>query len=151
MSIVIGLNCKLLLGTAGVTATGEVTSIADVSLEMDCSTAKVTTRSSCAWEQVIPTIKRAAIHFEMLYLPDDTYFEMLRDAYLNGSLLALFITNGDGTGLDCDAIVTEFRIEQDLEKPVKVEVGMVPSRGAGGNGRNPVWYVPSPDPDSQST
>lgn len=139
MSIVLGLNAKLLRGTAGTTAATEVKNVQDLSVSLESGDADITTRASAGWRASVATLKDASIEFGMIYDTTDTDFTAFSDAYFNNTAIALFASDGDGSGLDCDVVVTGFSIEQPLEDAMKVSVTCKPTITGGASSRAPQW------------
>ena len=55
--------------------------------------------------------------------------------YFNNTPMALFVTDGNGTGLDADFSITGFSIEQPLEEALSVSVTAKPTASE----RAPQW------------
>ena len=140
---ILGLSCKLFRGTAGTTAATEMTNVKDVTVNMEVGEADITTRAANGWKQSIGTLKDASIEFEMLVDSTDADYAAVRDAFLGNTALAIFASNGSGSGLDCDAVVTNFSEEQPLEEAVTVKVTLKPTNIGGENGRAPTWKIAS--------
>lgn len=139
MAIKLGLKCKAFRGTAGTTAATEMKNIKDVTLTMENGEADITTRKADGWHVYAATLKDATIEFGMLYDPEDEDLKAVSAAYFGNTPLALFISDGDGNGLDCDAMITQFNVEQPLEEGVSVSVTARPTDIGGTNGRAPAW------------
>jgi len=121
MQTVIGLNAKLYYGTAGQTAAAELNIVKDVTITMETEEADITARASGGWKNTVPFLKSAAVEFEMIYDPSDAGFTALRNAYWNGTYISLFVSDGSGNGLSCDAGVYSMRIRQRLENVITAE------------------------------
>jgi predicted secreted protein len=135
----LGLDCKLFRGAAGETATELVENIKDVSLNMETSEADVTTRKANGWKLSLATLKDASVECTVLFDTEDEDYNFFCDAFMNKTPIALFITDGDGTGLDADFSVTNFSMEQPLEEAVSVSVTFKPTMVT----RGPEWKVKS--------
>ena len=137
MATVLGLNCKLKIGTAGSTATTEMTNVKDVTLNIETGEADVTTRAAKGWRQNVATLKEASLEFQMLYDPEDTEnFQKVQDAFFGGKAVSFLVSDDGGTlGLDADFSITAFNIEQPLEEAATVSVTAKPTTST----RAPKW------------
>lgn len=141
MATTLGLDCKLYRGNAGGKATTEMKNVTNVTVSLESGEADITTRAAEGWKMSAATLKEASVEFEMLYDPEDEDFQEVQKAYFENTPLAIFV--GDGatqeSGLDCDAVVTNFSVDQSLEEAVKVSVTMKPTNIGGERGRAPKW------------
>ncbi len=135
MSVVLGLNAKLLRGTAGTTGTTEVKNVKDLTLNLESGEADVTTRATEGWRATVGTLKDASLEFGILYDTEDEDFGAFSSAYFNNTAIALFVTDGSGSGLDADFSITGFSVEQPLEEALTVSVTAKPTAST----RAPVW------------
>ena len=135
MAIVLGLNAKLLRGAAGATGTTEVKNVKDLTLNLESGEADVTTRATGGWRATAGTLKEASLEFGILYDTEDADFQAFQAAYFSNTPLALFITDGAGSGLDADWSITAFTVEQPLEEAVSVSITAKPTAST----RAPVW------------
>ncbi len=136
---VLGLECKLLIGPAGSgTPTDEVTLARSVELSLTSSMADVTVRGS-DWRLQRRALKEASISVELLYSPGDANFKTLFKSYDEGTPIGLFVSDGHGSGLLCDASVSEFSQPQPLEDAVIVNCTLVPTFTT----RYPAWVSAS--------
>ncbi len=135
MAIVLGLDAKLMRGTAGATAATEVTNVKDLSLNLESGDADVTTRATQGWKASVATLKEASLEFSMLYDTENADFTAFQTAYFSNTPLALFVTDGNGSGLDADWSITGFSMEQNLEEAVTVSVTAKPTAST----RAPSW------------
>ena len=137
---VLGLECRLYVGAAGADKTvlaapaNELIVARSVELSLTSSLADVTVRAS-AWRLQRRALKEASISVELLYRPSDAKFKQLFDAYIDGSAVGIFVSDGFGSGLLCDASVTEFSQPQPLEEAVIVKSTLLPTFTT----RFPVW------------
>jgi len=137
---VLGLECRLYVGAAGAdktvlaTSTNELIVARSVELSLTSSLADVTVRAS-AWRLQRRALKEASISVELLYRPSDAKFKQLFDAYNEGTPVGIFVSDGFGSGLLCDASVTEFSQPQPLEEAVIVKATLLPTFTT----RFPVW------------
>ena len=135
MAVVLGLDAILMRGTAGQTAATEVKNVKDLTLSMESGEADVTTRATSGWKASIATLKEASLEFGILYDTEDADFTVFRDAYFGNTPLALFVTDGNGSGLDADWSITGFSVEQPLEEALTVSVTAKPTAST----RAPAW------------
>ena len=135
MAIVLGLNAKLLRGAAGATGTTEVKNVKDLTLNLESGEADVTTRATGGWRATAGTLKEASLEFRILYDTEDADFQAFQAAYFSNTPIALFITDGAGSGLDADWSITAFTVEQPLEEAVSVSITAKPTAST----RAPAW------------
>ena len=135
MAIILGLNAKLLRGTAGATGATEVKNVKDLTLNLESGEADVTTRATAGWRASVATLKEASLEFGILYDTEDADFQAFQAAYFSNTPIALFITDGAGSGLDADWSITAFTVEQPLEEAVSVSVTAKPTAST----RAPEW------------
>ena len=135
MAVVLGLDAILMRGTAGQTAATEVKNVKDLTLSMESGEADVTTRATSGWKASIAPLKEASLEFGILYDTEDADFTAFRDAYFGNTPLALFVTDGNGSGLDADWSITGFSVEQPLEEALTVSVTAKPTAST----RAPAW------------
>ncbi len=135
MAVVLGLDAKLLRGAAGSTGSTEVKNVKDLTLNLESGEADVTTRATKGWRATVATLKDASLEFGILYDTADADFTAFSDAYFNNTPLALFVTDGDGNGLDADFSITGFSVEQPLEEALSVSVTAKPTASE----RAPQW------------
>ena len=114
MSIVLGLDAVLYRGTAGQKAATEVTNVKDLTINLESGEADVTTRATEGWKASIAPLKEGSLEFGMLYDTADADFQAFQSAYFSNTPLALFVSDGAGTGLDADFSITGFSITQNL-------------------------------------
>ena len=135
MAIVLGLVAKLLRGTAGATGATEVKNVKDLTLNLESGEADVTTRATQGWKASVATLKEASLEFGILYDTEDADFTAFQAAYFGNTPIALFVTDGNGSGLDADWSITGFSMEQNLEEAVTVSVTAKPTAST----RAPAW------------
>ena len=148
MSIILGLNCKMYRGTAGTPADTLMKNVKDVSCSLETGEADITTRAAEGWRVTTATLKEASIEWGMLYDPEDSDCKAVSEAFLNNTPISLYVGDGSGSGLDCDASITQFNIEQNLEEAVNVSVTAKPTNIGGTSGRAPKWITSGPDKTS---
>ncbi|MCL1999977.1 MAG: hypothetical protein FWG74_00965 [Planctomycetes bacterium] len=143
-SNVLGLEARLYVGAVGATQStlavtaNEVTCARSVELSLTSSMADVTTRGS-DYRLQRRALKEASINVELIYSPSDANFKKLFDSYDKGEAIGLFVSDGHGSGLLCDASVTEFSQPQPLEDIITVNAVLVPTFAS----RYPVWISAS--------
>ncbi len=135
MAVVLGLNAKLLRGAAGSTGSTEVKNVKDLTLNLESGEADVTTRATEGWRATVGTLKDASLEFGILYDTEDEDFGAFSNAYFKNTPIALFVTDGAGSGLDADFSITGFSVEQPLEEALTVSVTAKPTAST----RAPVW------------
>ncbi len=135
MAIVLGLDAKLLRGAAGATGATEVKNVKDLTLNLESSEADVTTRATKGWKATVAALKEASLEFGILYDTEDADFTAFQAAYFGNTPIALFVTDGDGHGLDADWSITGFTVEQPLEEALTVSVTAKPTAST----RAPAW------------
>lgn len=147
----LGLECKLFYGTAGSQAATELTKIkGDLNLNIEKGEADATTRDSNGWRITVGTLKEASIDFDLLAEPGDAGFEAIQSAFFAGTPIAIFVTDGAGSGLDCDASITKFSRNEPFEDVVTYSVSLKPTIVSGSSGRAPQWITGSSSSSSAS-
>ena len=135
MAIVLGLDAVLMRGTAGSQGSIEVKNVKDLTLNLESGEADVTTRATAGWRASVATLKEASLEFSILYDTEDTDYNAFANAYFNNTPLSLFVSDGNGTGLDADFSITGFSIEQPLEEALSVSITAKPTASE----RAPQW------------
>lgn len=145
MSAKLGMNCKLYRQTTGTRAAWpgsgaapnleEVTNVKDLTLNLEKGEADVTTRANDGWRATLGTLKEGSIEFEMVWDTDDAGFAALKDAWMNGTSIALAILDGEsdvaGTqGLWADCSVISFSRSEPLEEAATASVTVKPTYSA---------------------
>lgn len=144
--VTLGKNCKAYFGTAGTQADTLIGNIIDATLELDRDEIDASARDSGDWEEVVSSMKKGAINFTMRWKKSDAAFIELRDAWLNGTAIALLFLDDLKTvvgaeGLDADFTVLKFSRKEELRGMVTVDVSVKPTPST----RAPTWYtVPTP-------
>ena len=75
----------------------------------------------------------------MVYDTADADFQAFQSAYFSNTPMALFVSDGAGTGLDADFSITGFNITQNLEEAMTVSVKAKPTAST----RAPTWVTGS--------
>ncbi len=127
MAYKLGLDAKLFFGTAGSTASSEMTNVKDVTLNLESGEADITTRAAEGWRISAATLKEASLEFEMVWDTQDAGFKAIKNAFFNNSAVALFASDGDGNGLDADFVVSSFSRSEPLEEALTVSVTCKPT------------------------
>ena len=120
--IKLGLEAKLFRGAAGSTGSEEVENVKDLTLNLESGEADVTTRKTKGWRASVATLKEASLEFGILYDTDDPDYQAFSSAYINNQPIALFVSDGDGSGLDADWSITGFNWDQALEEAQSISV-----------------------------
>ena len=136
MAIRLGIEAKIYHGTAGTTATTELTNVKDVTLNLETGEADVTTRGNQGWRATVGTLKEGSVEFEMVWDSDDSGFTAIKNAYFNNTPIALAILDYEnGEGLDADFSITNFSRNEPLEEAITVSVTAKPTYST----RAPAW------------
>ena len=121
MAYKLGLDAKLTVNGA------ELTNVKDVTLTLETGEADVTTRATKGWRAIASTLKEGSVEFEMQWDTEDGGFNAIQSAFFNNNPVKLFVSDGDGHGLDCDAVVTQFSRNEPLEEALTVSVTLKPT------------------------
>jgi len=137
MAIVLGLQMKLKRGASGAAAnaTTDVSGVRDVTLNLEKGEADVTTRDNNGWRAYVGTLKDATLEFELVHDPVNQDYKDLLNAFLNGTVLAFFISDGSGNGLIADWVITGFNNPEPLEEASTISVTARPTLTS----RPPAW------------
>ena len=112
-----------------------MSNVTDVTLNLETGEADITTRAAEGWRITAATLKEASVEFEMIWDTADSGFTAIQQAYFGNSALSLFVSDGDGNGLDADFVVTSFSRSEPLEEALKVSVTCKPTLVS----RAPAW------------
>ena len=137
MAVVLGLDAVLYRGTAGTKATTEVTNVKDLTINLESGEADVTTRATEGWKAAVATLKEGSLEFGMLYDTADADFQAFQSAYFSNTPMALFVSDGAGTGLDADFSITGSNVTPNLEEAMTVSVKAEPAAST----RAPQWVT----------
>ena len=127
MAYKLGLDAKLFHGAAGSKASTEMKNVKDVTLNLETGEADITTRAAEGWRITAATLKEASVEFEMVWDTEDSGFTAIQNAYFNNSAISLFVSDGAGSGLDADFVVTSFSRSEPLEEALTVSVTCKPT------------------------
>lgn len=145
-TVQLGKNCKMYRGTAGTQAATLLDNVRDVKLNFERDEIDASGRDSGDWEEVVSSMKKGEVSFQVKWKKADAGFIAIRDAWINGTALAFLVlddvrTVPDAQGIDADFTVLKFNIAQDLRDIVVVDVSIKPTPST----RAPAWYtVPTP-------
>ena len=147
----LGMNAKLYFDTTALTgsdpsdASGaswtELTNCRDVTLNLEKGEADVTTRANTGWRATAGTLKNGTIEFQMQWKPSDAGFTAIKNAWLNGTEIALACLDGSKDTAGKQGLVANFNIVnftrgEPLEEAISVSVTAKPSS-------YPQWYTVS--------
>jgi len=140
MAYVLGLDAKMYRYDTPTTTWEEIENVKDLTLNLEGSTADVTTRGGNGWRQSVKTLKDGNVSWTMVYDNDDAEFTAIRTAFLNNDDVQLQIMDGDrattGTqGLQAHFSITGFNINESLEEAMTVDVTAVTAY----NSTAPAW------------
>lgn len=127
MAYKLGLDAKIFHGTAGTRAATEMKNVTDVTLNLETGEADITTRAAEGWRITAATLKEASVEFEMVWDTSDSGFNAIQQAFFGNKAIALFVSDGDGNGLDADFVVSSFSRSEPLEEALKVSVTCKPT------------------------
>ena len=140
----LGLDCKLYFVVGGgVTAVGgtEITNVENVAIGLERDEADVSTRAADGWEVVVGGLRKGALEFNQVYDTDDPAFIAIQEAFFasdpEDNIIAFFVSDGAGNGLDADFIILSWKVDQPLKEGVKVAITCKPTRTS----RVPEWIT----------
>jgi len=120
---ILGMNAKIYYGTAGSTASYELSNVRDVTVTLEAGEADVTTRANDGWRATAPTLKECTVEFEMVWKTTDAGFTAIKNAFLNNTTIALLVlSESGGEGMDGDFSITNFSRNEALEEAITVSV-----------------------------
>ena len=127
---VLGMDAGLYQGSSGETdpdAMTEVDNIRDTTLSLEAGEADVTTRGNDGWRSTAPTLRECSVEFQMVWQPGDAVFEAIRDAFLDGTKVALAVLDQKRTvtgaqGPVGDFSITGFSRSEALEEAIVADV-----------------------------
>ena len=125
----LGMNANLYYGSEGtdIAACTELTNVTDVTLNLTAGEADVTTRANSGWKATAATLRECTVDFEMMWKPDDSGFQAIKDAFLANTYIRLGVLTGahDAAGTEGpvgDFSVTQFNRSEPLADGIKVAV-----------------------------
>lgn len=131
MSCPLSMNAKIYYKIGGVAAGGswvELDKVRNVTVNMERTEADATDRSSGGWTQSVGTLNSLTIEMEMIWKPDDTGFDVIKNAYLDNvtiGIRALDQVNGEGP--EADMIVLTFPRAEEIEDKMVVNATLKPT------------------------
>lgn len=131
----LGYQAKLFYGAAGETAATALNTVQNVTLSLEVGEADITTRACNSWKCFASTLKEASINFGLLWDTEDAGFAAIKTAYFSGTPISLFISDGAGSGLDADFVITSFSRDEQLTEALTVSVTCKPTIVS----RAPAW------------
>ena len=109
-----GKDAKVYYGTQDVVdpdSMTEVSRVKDVTVSLEAGQADVTTRASGGWRSNAPTLRSCSATFQLI-MPTtaNAIVEAFRDAFLNGTFLALAILDDDRDTVDAQGPLGNFGV-----------------------------------------
>lgn len=108
----------------------ELSNVRDVSLNMNKSTADITTRAGNGWRQVIGVLKDGSVEFEMVWDLADAGFQNMSEAYFQDRAIYLAVMDGDAanatTGYRIQGLYSPFSVI-DLSRSEGLEEALIAS------------------------
>ena len=136
MAIKLGFDCKMYYGTAGSSATTELTNVGDAEFNLTKTEADVSTRGGNGWEATVGVLKQGEVSFDMVWDTDDTAFNFFIQAWLNDDAVAMkILDSAGGSGLDADFSIIDIGRSEPLKEAVKAKVKVKPTYST----RAPAW------------
>lgn len=110
-------------------ALAEVDNVKDATLNMEAGEADITTRANGGWRATVSTLRECSCEFDMLWKPGDSGFDMVKAAFLAGSLLEMALLDQDratsgAQGPKGAFSVTSFSRGEPLEEALTVSVAV---------------------------
>jgi len=137
---VLGMNGKAYYSASLLTADNsaddlswtEATNVRSVNLNLSRATADATTRANSGWRANVGTLREMEASFEMVYKDDDAFLTAVKNAYINGTEIAMmFLTGSESTageqGPAANFTVTDFSRTEDLEGVIMHSVTLTSS------------------------
>jgi hypothetical protein len=152
MAIVLGLNaCLYVKSVTGSpttmpplpTTTDLVKNCKDLTMTLEKNETDITVRGSNGWRTTVPVLKDGTIEFKMNWDTVDVTFGLIRDSFLNNTLLNVLALDGPVTGaigsqgLQGLMMVSTFTRNEPLEEALSVDVKLRPSHPT----LPPVWIT----------
>lgn len=138
MELKLGYECKLQVSatasTAPAASSSELANIKDVTVTLNRTAVDATTRAAGAFKTYMPGQIDSEISFKMLADGDsesNSLCTTIRNAWLNGTALAMKISLGDGYYFMADFIVTDMSNGQALEDVVAYDIKVKPTLKSG--------------------
>lgn len=125
----LGLNGQLYIGaggSSGYTSGTLVGNCQDLTLKVEKSTAKVTTRANNGWEAYVPALRDATVSFKMVYDIGDANVLTIMNSFLANvaptNQLEVAVLDKDGFGLEGTMICSAFSRNEPLEEAMTIDV-----------------------------
>ena len=137
MAFRLGLDCKLYrnTGTYETPVWNEVPNIRDNELALDKDEADVSTRGGGGWEQVVASLKKGSVEFDMVWDTADDDFLAFLTAFLDNSTIEIAAMDGGiavvgSQGLRATCMVTKCSRKEELKNAVMASVAIKPTYAA---------------------
>ena len=137
--MLVGHFCKLLGGPAGTQPTKELELASEVELSSEKSQIDATTRRNKKSKSYLSGLMDHTLSFTYKYEKEDEGFQLLKNAYYNGTPVALFAADDAGNGVDGDWEIFGLNRSEGDEDTVQYAVTAKPAFLPGENGREPAW------------
>lgn len=131
----LGMDAKIYYGTAAADATAAaaltpatltvMNNVKDVNISHETGEADVTTRGNSGFRATAATLKECSIDFQMVVQPSDAGFTAIKNAWLNGTEIALAAITGNASGDEGpigNFSITNFSRNEGLEEAIVVDV-----------------------------
>lgn len=125
---------------AVITAATLAENIMDLTLEVESEFVDATTRAEAGngWRSEIPVLKNGRITFDARWKPGDTFFEELKDAWLNNTTVTFAALDQDRSVTGAQGLIANFSVSFSKTEPLmdiqKVSVTLSVASF-------PKWYV----------
>jgi len=132
MGALVGLDAKLYRGTAGSTASTEMSNVRDVTRPDERAEANISRRGTAgaatSFHIIKTTRRKIEVNFIMINDDDDSDVSALRTAYeANTALAFLVVDKNSGHGVDADWYITKFEESQPDETEQTISVTIKPT------------------------
>jgi len=97
----------------------------DVTVNRSATAIDATTRGGNGWREKCQGLKEWGLSTDAVWIPDDAAYTLVRDAFNNGTVLAVEITDTDGNKDTGSAFVTDLSRPEPLDDVVSVNIEMV--------------------------
>lgn len=136
MKVKLGAEAKLFSGEAGSQPTEEMKNVKDLTLDINASEVDATTRANGGWKGWLRGLKDGAVEWKSNWDAEDEFLQDCLASFLDGTAIAFFVSDGDGSGLDADFQVMKFPISQNLDAGQEITISIKPHAAAA---RVPTW------------
>jgi len=136
---IVGIDAKLFVGVAGTTPSAEYENVRNVTFNLERSEIDATTRAADGWEVIIGGLKKATLEFESVPSLTDATYSDLQASFFGGTPIAIFVSDGNGRGLDADWVVTSFSENQGNDEVIATSIKCRPTFET----RKPSWKTGS--------